>query len=353
MDEVEEMDLTLQPSLYGLDLIEFQNLAKSKNLPAYRAAQLADWVYQKHIQSFDEAKNLSPELRRGLAETHTLFTLELVEVSESSNHESKKFLFRTRDKQLIESVLIVQQGRRTVCVSTQVGCKIGCTFCASGKGKFGRNLTPGEIVEQTAWIERKIQQPITNVVFMGMGEPLDNFDATMKALEILQADWGFGLGARRITVSTSGITPKILEFVKRWEGRVRLSVSLHSSQEARRTELVPINKKYSLKDLKQTLTEAHKTLKRDITFEYTVISGVNDSKEEAEGVARLAVPLSAKVNLIPYNPIKEADYQSPSLEQVKKFQDILEHRGVRVTVRQTAGRDINAACGQLARLKTS
>lgn len=208
-------------------------------------------------------------------------------------------------------------------------------------------MTAGEIVEQVARIERQIGRKVSNVVFMGMGEPLDNFEATMKALKILQAPWGFGLGARRITVSTSGITPRIAEFVKRSEGRVRLSVSLHSSSEAKRTELVPVNKKYHLAELIRTLNEIHNKLKREITFEYTLISGVNDSREEAEGVARIAKPLKAKVNLIPYNPIQEMDFRTPSPAQVEAFRKILEKSAVRVTVRQTAGRDIDAACGQL------
>lgn len=345
--------MDLKPSLYGLTLEEFQKIATENSLPRYRADQLAQWVYQKHIAAFSEAGNFSVELRSQLESKYALFTLEFLEATESADHESRKFLFRTHDQQLLESVLISQQERRTVCVSTQIGCKIGCTFCASGKGKFGRNLTPGEIVEQVAWIEKKIGQKITNIVFMGMGEPLDNFDATMKSLEILQAPWGFEIGARRITVSTSGITPRIEEFVKRSAGRVRLSVSLHSSDDAQRSILVPINRKYSLKDLKDTLTRIHKNLKRDITFEYTVIAGVNDSDKEAEGVARLAKPLHAKVNIIPYNPIQEADYKSPSAQQVERFRDILEKRGVTVIVRQTAGRDISAACGQLARLRTA
>lgn len=340
-------------SLYGLDEEEFRQIAKDLEVPVYRADQLIGWVYKKHIGTFEEAKNIPEDFRKKLADAYELNRLELREVSESSNHESTKFLFQTKDGQLIESVLISQQERRTVCVSTQVGCKIGCTFCASGKGKFARNLTPGEIVEQVAWVEKKTKAPVSNIVFMGMGEPLDNFEATMKSLKILQEPWGFGLGARRITVSTSGITPKILEFVKRSEGRVRLSVSLHSSKEAMRNELVPINKRYSLAELKATLAKIHKDLKRDITFEYTVIAGVNDSAEEAEGVARIAKPLQAKVNLIPYNPIKEAEYKSPSPETVERFRSILDKRGVRVIVRQTAGRDINAACGQLARLRSN
>ncbi len=339
--------MDIKTSLYGLSFEEIQKVVREENVPSYRAGQLADWVFKKHISTWDEARNLPPELCKALEKKFLLSSLELEEVSESADYESRKFLFRTVDQQFIESVLILQQERRTVCVSTQVGCKIGCVFCASGKGKFGRNLTPGEIVEQVAWIEKKIASKITNVVFMGMGEPLDNFEATMKALDILQAKWGFYLGARRITVSTSGITPKILEFVKRSEGRVRLSISLHSSNDKKRSELVPINKKYNLKELTQTLRKIYTELKRDITFEYTLIAGVNDSADEARGVAKIAKPLEAKVNIIPYNPIHGENFKTPSAVQVENFRAILEQNGVRVIVRQTAGRDIDAACGQL------
>ena len=339
--------MALKSYLYGLELEELQQLIKKENAPAYRAAQIAEWIYAKQIRSFDEAKTLPAALRQSLAEKYEIGTLNFYEAQDSGNGESIKFLFKTHDDRLLESVLISQQGRRTVCVSTQLGCKIGCTFCASGKGKFGRNLTAGEIVEQVAWIERYIQERVSNIVFMGMGEPLDNFEATMKSLKILQAEWGFGIGARRITVSTSGITPKILEFVKRSEGRVRLSVSLHSSIDAKRTELVPINKRYGLKELVQALNKVHETLKREITFEYTLIAGENDSREEAEGVAAIARPLRAKVNIIPYNPIREMEYKTPPKASLEHFVQILEKRGIRVTVRQTAGRDIHAACGQL------
>jgi 23S rRNA (adenine2503-C2)-methyltransferase len=345
--------MDLKPLLYGKDLDELKAWLQAHGLPPFRAEQIAVWLYKKHIFTAAEAKNLPKELQQSLEKEFDLGGLEEVEISESSNGESTKFLFRTRDRQLIESVLISQQGRSTICVSTQVGCKMGCVFCASGKGKFGRNLDPGEIVEQAARIEKKIGKEITNIVFMGMGEPLDNFEGTMKALKILQSEWGFGLGARRITVSTSGITPKIVEFVQRSEGRVRLSISLHSSQEARRNELVPINKKYNLAELISTLNHLHEKLKREITFEYTVIDGVNDTKQEAMGVAAIARPLGAKVNLIPYNPIDGMDFKTPSTAKVNAFRDILLRNGIRVTVRQTAGRDINAACGQLRRLRES
>lgn len=339
--------MDLKRSLYGLDPTSIQKFLKSIGSESYRATQLLDWIYKKNIGSFEEAKTLPADLKKSLAEHFDLHSLSLKEKKDSSNGESIKFLFETRDGKLLESVLILQQDRRTVCLSTQLGCKMGCVFCASGKGKFNRNLTPGEIVEQVAWIQRLTKKPVTNIVFMGMGEPLDNFEATMKALEILQAPWGFFLGARRITVSTSGITPKIVEFVKRQEGRVRLSVSLHSSNPQTRSQIVPINRRYTLDDLCETLWQIHEKLKREITFEYTLISGVNDSREEAIGVAKIAKPLRAKVNLIPYNPIREMDFKTPSKSAIENFAGILERQGIKVTIRQTAGRDIDAACGQL------
>lgn len=336
--------MDLKPTLYGLDTEEITALVKTCEAPAYRADQLLDWIYKKHILSFEEAKNLPAEFKEKLARDFQVGSLQLQEAQRGE--ESTKYLFRTHDDRLLESVLISQKDRRTVCVSTQLGCKIGCVFCASGKGKFGRNLSTGEIVEQVAHIE-KGKGKVTNIVFMGMGEPLDNFEATMRALKILQAPWGFGLGARRITVSTSGITPKMVEFVNRSEGRVRLSVSLHSSQEKTRTELVPINRRYPLKGLVETLRKIHKDLKREITFEYTLIAGTNDSREEAEGVAKIAKSINAKVNVIPYNPIREMEFKTPSKATIETFRAALEKKGVRVIVRQTAGREIDAACGQL------
>lgn len=333
--------------LVGIDLDEAQALMKELAQPVYRGHQLVEWIYKRAISHVNEAKNLPQALRARLDEEYTVSALELDKVNRSSNGESTKFLFKTRDGRFLETVLISQQERETVCLSTQLGCKMGCVFCASGKGKFGRNLHAGEIVEQVIHVERTTGKRVSNIVFMGMGEPLDNFDATMKALKILQAAWGFELGARRITVSTSGITPKIVEFVKHQEGRVRLSVSLHSSNEKTRTELVPINKRYSLKELVDTLTEVNRTLKREITFEFTLIAGINDSEAEARGVMKIAKPLNAKVNVIPYNPINEMDFQTPSQEKIDAFCKILMDNEIRVTVRQTAGRDINAACGQL------
>ncbi len=333
--------------LRSLDYKELAAFLKSFNLPRFRTDQILDWLHKKNVLGFSEMKNLSPTLQNKLSESSEVSVLSLQEVPESKNHESSKYLMKTQDGHLLESVLISQSGRRTVCVSTQLGCRIRCSFCASGKGKFGRNLSAGEIVEQVSQISRHIKEPVSNIVFMGMGEPLDNYEATMRAIEILTENWGFDLGGRRITVSTSGLTPMIEKFVHDSRGRVRLSISLHSSDQETRSYLVPINRKYKLDELIQMLEKIHKTLKREITFEYTLIQGINDSAKEAQGVGRIAARLGAKVNLIPYNPIREMDYKSPAPAQVELFRQSLEKKNVHVTVRQTAGRDIDAACGQL------
>jgi 23S rRNA (adenine2503-C2)-methyltransferase len=365
-------------SLRSFNLSELEALLESMGAPRYRAAQIMDWLHKKHVMEFSEMKNIPKELQEKMSSgvlqyaTTSVSQLTPVEMPESKDSESVKYLTKTEDGHILESVLIVQSGRQTVCLSTQLGCRIKCPFCASGKGKFGRHLTAGEIVEQVSVISRHLIQKnmsfrrkpessrsldpgvrrddrtcITNIVFMGMGEPLDNYEATMRAIEILTADWGFALGGRRITVSTSGITPMIERFVKDSRGRVRLSISLHSSDQETRNYLVPINRKYHLDDLIKCLEKIHKVLRREITFEYTLIANINDSDKEARGVAKIAAHLGAKVNLIPYNPIREMEYKTPSRERVERFKNLLEARDVRVTIRQTAGRDIDAACGQL------
>ncbi len=335
------------PFLRNLTLEEAGRFFDHKGISRYRARQVLEWLYKKHARALGEMRNLPKDLLTWLKENTELNALELVNKSDSSKGDSTKFLTRTKDGHFCETVLISQSGRDTVCVSTQLGCRIRCVFCASGKGRFGRNLTAGEIVEQISVVSHEIKRPVTNVVFMGMGEPLDNYDEVMKALNMMQADWGLDLGGRRITVSTSGITPKIRSFVMDTGGRIRLSVSLHSADDETRSFLVPINKKYNLPELLGTLEAIHRELKREITFEYTLIQGVNDSAEEAKNVGKIAARLNAKVNLIPYNPIREMDFKSPSPENVEEFKKKLEKKGVRVTVRQTAGRDIDAACGQL------
>jgi 23S rRNA (adenine2503-C2)-methyltransferase len=348
-------------TLYGSTPNEIEAFVTAQGFPKYRAAQLLEWIYKKNVLAWDEIRNLPKEMLQKLSGEVRLAALEPTEEKKAVDEGPTKFLFKTADGHFLESVLISRQdspedesdetvvrgGRETVCVSTQLGCKVQCVFCASGQGKFTRNLTAGEIVEQVARISRATGKKITNVVFMGMGEPLDNFDATLKAVHILIEPWGFAFGARRVTVSTSGIIPKILEFVKAVDGRVRLSVSLHSSIDEVRSSLVPVNRRYPLKDLVSALRKIDQNLKRDITFEYTLIAGLNDSEEEVEGISILAKPLRAKINVIPYNPIAEFPHQAPTPEAAERFCAELKRRGLHVTLRQTVGRDIDAACGQL------
>lgn len=356
-------------TLYGSTPDEIEAWVVAQGLPRYRTTQILDWIYQKNALTWDEIKNLPKDALRKLSEVVSLTALEPAQEKKSASGGPEKFLFKTADGHFLESVLISQRepedlegeeaiapgrrassgaaGRETVCVSTQLGCKVQCAFCASGQGKFTRNLTAGEIVEQVARIRRMTGKKVTNVVFMGMGEPLDNYEATLKAVRILLEPWGFAFGARRVTVSTSGITPKILEFVKATDGRVRLSVSLHSSIDEVRSSLVPINRRYPLKELASALRRINQDLKREVTFEYTLIAGVNDTEEEAEGVSMIAKPLRAKINVIPYNPIAEFPHKAPTPERAKWFCEQLKRRGLHVTLRKTLGRDIDAACGQL------
>lgn len=333
--------------LYGLFPKEAEEIVLRFGFPKFRAKQLLEWLYKKRVLSWDEMKNLPKDMREKLSAVYAPTSLHFEEECIAEESKTVKYLFRTTDGHLLESVLISYGGRETVCVSTQLGCAVRCPFCASGKSGLIRNLTAGEIIEQVVWVSRKNADPVTNVVFMGMGEPLDNFEEVMKALEILMAQWGFEMGGRKITVSTSGIPKKIYEFVKRTEGRIRLSVSLHSPNDETRSRLVPYNRKHPLKELLETLKKVHRDLKRDITFEYTLISGVNDSEEDAKAVAKIAKPLQAKINLIPYNPIREINWEPPNDRQMGLFRKTLEESGVRSTFRKTAGDEIQAACGQL------
>ena len=334
-------------TLYGSTPDELEAIVSETGLPKYRAAQLLDWIYQKNVLVWDEIKNLPKDALQKLSTKVSLTALGPAEEKKAAAGGSTKFLFKTFDGHFLETVLIEGRGRDTVCVSTQLGCKIRCAFCASGQGKFVRDLTAGEIVEQVARVACMTGKKITNVVFMGMGEPLDNFEATLKAVRILIEPWGFAFGARRVTVSTSGITPKILEFVKSVDGRVRLSVSLHSSIDEVRSGLVPINKRYPLKELISALRKINQDLKREITFEYTLIAGVNDSDEEAQGIAMIAKPLRAKINIIPYNPVSEFPHKAPAPEATERFCALLKKLGLYVTLRKTSGQEIDAACGQL------
>ena len=337
----------------SLHLDELRRIAQ----PSYRAGQIVDWLYQKRVTSFAEMTNLPHALRTKLADNLCFGKIEVVRVL-GSKDTTRKFLFRLSDNNLIESVLIPASpalygspsDRRTICVSTQVGCAYGCKFCASGLDGWKRNLRANEIVNQIMAVEEESGERIDNIVFMGMGEPLANYDNLLRAIQIINAPWGIGIGARHITISTSGLVPQIRKLADQ-PLQIRLAVSLHSASDEIRSRIMPVNRKYNLGALLDACRYFTSRKKQRITFEYILIAQVNDSDEQARQLAKHARALEAKVNLIPYNRVEGLDWTQPSIDRQKKFLAILRSADVRATLRREKGDDIAAACGQL-RLQT-
>lgn len=325
--------------------------------PAYRVGQITDWLYKKRIDAIKEMTDLPQRLRAQLAESFSLGKIDIVRVL-GSKDTTRKFLFRLSDGNLIESVLIPaspalygeRADRRTICLSTQVGCAYGCKFCASGLEGFSRNLLPNEIVDQIIEIERATGEKIDNIVFMGMGEPLANFDNVIRAITIINAPWGLGIGARHITVSTSGLAPQIKKLADD-SLQIRLAVSLHGATDEVRNQIMPINRRYNIDTLLAACDYYACRKKQRLTFEYILIAGVNDAEEQARLLARHARRLSAKVNLIPYNTIEGLPWTRPPQDRQKEFLSVLRAADVAATLRREKGHDIEAACGQL-RLQT-
>jgi 23S rRNA (adenine2503-C2)-methyltransferase len=326
--------------------------------PSYRAGQIADWLYEKRANSFDEMTDLPRELRAQLAIKFAFSKIDIVRVL-GSRDTTRKFLIRLKDGNLIESVLIPaspalyggRSDRRTICISTQVGCAYGCKFCASGLEGFSRNLRPNEIVDQIIAIESAIGEKIDNIVFMGMGEPLANFSHVMRAIRIINAPWALGIGARHITVSTSGLAPQIKRLADE-PLQIRLAISLHAATDEVRNQIMPINRKYNLETLLSACDYYAGRRKQRLTFEYILIAGVNDADDQAYLLAEHARRFSAKVNLIPYNTVEDLPWSRPSLNRQEKFLSILRAHKIAATLRREKGHDIDAACGQL-RLQTT
>ena len=341
----------------SLQLQEIEKAVREFGEPLYRARQIVDWLYQKRVQSFDEMTDLPREFRNRLAEQFDFSKIDIVRVL-GSRDTTRKFLFRLSDGNLIESVLIPaspalygsRSDRRTICVSTQVGCAYGCKFCASGLEGFSRNLKPNEIVDQIIAIERENGEKIDNIVFMGMGEPLANLENLLRAIKIINAPWGLGIGARHITVSTSGLAPQIRKLADE-PLQIRLAISMHGATDEVRSQIMPINRRYNVETLLSACDYYAARKKQRLTFEYILIEGVNDSDEQARLLGRRAKRLSAKVNLIPYNTVHGLPWSRPSEDRQEKFLSILRERGVAATLRREKGHDIDAACGQL-RLQT-
>jgi len=335
-------------SLRDLSLLELEALAAAKGEKPYRGKQLAEWLYKKTACDWAEIKNLPLAFLQRLQKKHLLCSLELVSKFQSAIDPSVKYLLKTQDGNLVETVYIPQGPRRTQCLSTQIGCKMGCRFCASGAAGFVRSLSCGEILDQIAFVAKDQGRLPTNLVYMGMGEPFDNYDAVVKSIRIANAPWAFEIGQRRITVSTVGIVPGIQKFANEDMNQIKLSVSLHSPDDAVRTRLIPANKKYNVGEILKVLTRCASSFKRQMTFEYLLIEGVTDRDEDARSLAEIASELAVKINLIPYNPGSAvSEFKRPSQSAIMAFQRKLENKNVRTTVRFSAGQDIAAACGQL------
>lgn len=341
------------PTAYALTRDDWVEWMKERGQSKFRASQVLEWLYRKQVGSFAEMTNLSQELRRTLEESFTLGVLPVVRLT-GSEDTTRKFLFRLHDGRLIETVKIPananfeggRSGRLTLCVSSQVGCAYDCKFCASGLAGFTRNLSAGEIVGQVVSAERETGESIRNIVFMGMGEPLANLTQLTRALTILNADWGMNLGARHMTVSTSGLAPQI-EKLARIPMQIRLAISLHGVTDEVRDRIMPVNRKYPIDRLFEALDVWLQHKKQMITFEYILIEGVNDDLDQAEILARRAKALHAKVNLIPYNTVEGLSWKRPSVAQQDAFLGVLSRSNVTATIRREKGHDIDAACGQL------
>lgn len=337
-------------SFFSLTILELKAFFKDLSLPEYHGKQIADWVYQKGVLDLEKMSNLSKALRMQLAELLKIKTLELVKVTDSQDGETTKFLWRMSQGELIESVLIRSFDRRTVCVSSQVGCPAKCAFCASGKQGFFRNLLPQEIVEQVVQIDAFLKtkgERVSHVVYMGMGEPLKNFEAVKSSIEILCSPDFLNLSERRITVSTVGI----IEGIKRLGeelGKVNLVLSLHAPNQRIREKIIPYARKYPLDEIMDAMDEYAKLTKRDITYEYTLLAGINDHPDHAHELAHLLKGKQCTVNLIPYNPVEGLRLKRPDKQAIKNFRSVLYGCKIVNTCRYTKGDDIAAACGQLA-----
>jgi len=350
------MPSDLKPSIIGIHKDEIAEILKDAGEPAYRAGQVIDWAYNKRVSSFDEMTNLPAKLRKTLEERFRFHTLNHVTTS-GAKDTTQKFLFKLHDGRYVETVLIPanpalyseSSDRRTACISSQVGCAFACKFCASGLAGFTRNLTVDEIVGQLLQVEKVSGEKINNIVFMGMGEPLANIKNLMKALDVITAEWGIGIGARKITISTSGLAPQIKKLAERPQ-QIRLAISLHGATDEVRDRIMPVNSKWNISELFESLHIWRGKKKQKITFEYILIKGINDDLEQARILGKRAKSLNAKVNLIPYNTVEGLEWARPSEEHCIKFRNEVQRSGVTTTLRLEKGHDINAACGQL-RLK--
>ena len=329
-------------SLLGMTYAELQELVLEHNLPKFTAKQLVDWIYRKRVTTFDEMTNLSKGTRQLLSENYEVGYRDFVNVQES-RYGTKKYLFPA-GRGFVEAAYIPERERATLCVSCQVGCKMNCLFCQTGKQGFEGNLSAGDILNQILHLPEF--ENLTNFVFMGMGEPMDNYDAIMKALDVMTSEWGLAMSPTRFTVSTSGLIPNMKRFIN--ESRCNLAVSLHSPFHDERAKIMPIEKTYPIREVIHAIRQHDWSGQRRVSFEYIVFKGLNDTSEHIKELARQLGSLRCRVNLIRFHSIPDVPLASPSLDDMVSFRDRLNAKGIIATIRASRGQDIDAACGLLS-----
>lgn len=333
----------MKERLLGKTLTELQQIAETLNLPKFTAKQISDWLYKKNIVAFDDMTNLSKKTRKLLAEKYDIGISPPLKMQESKDG-TKKYLFKTVNRNYIETAMIPDRGRKTVCVSSQAGCRMACSFCMTARQGFQGQLTAGEIVNQVKSIPESGE--ISNIVYMGMGEPFDNLEEVMKSLEIFTAKWGFAMSPRRITVSTIGILPAMIKFLDKSEAH--LAVSLHSPFPEERKKLIPAEAAYPIKKIIAELKRYGFRGQRRISFEYILFEGLNDSNEHINELTHLLRGLICRVNLIRFHELPGTSLKSPGEVTIQNFKERLNNKGILATIRASRGQDINAACGLLS-----
>lgn len=338
----------LQYDLKSLTQKELEEIIVELGDKKFRAGQIFQWIHEKLVPNMEEMTNVPKQLRETLKEQFGWYSIQEVDRLVSSIDGTSKFIFQLYDGSIIESVLMKYHHGNSVCISSQVGCRMGCRFCASTLDGLSRNLLPSEMLEQIYYIQRETGERVSNIVIMGTGEPFDNFDAVMRFVELITNEKGLNLSQRHITISTCGLVPQIKEFAKR-KMQCNLAISLHAPNDEMRKELMPIANKYTIDEILEACEYFFEQTGRRITFEYSLVADVNDKKEYAQLLSKRLKPLNCHINLIPVNPIKEREYRQSTSDSIKNFKQILEKNHCQVTVRREMGRDIQAACGQLRR----
>ncbi|MDD5565723.1 MAG: 23S rRNA (adenine(2503)-C(2))-methyltransferase RlmN [Candidatus Omnitrophica bacterium] len=336
----------MKPNIKNVTLEELSGRLTQWGYPQFHARQIFSWMYQKNVLEFKDMTNIPSSLRKKLIDNYCCSEMKIAKIIES-NDGTRKLLLAVHGNECIEAAFIPAEKRATGCLSCQVGCGFSCAFCASGSRGLTRNLSSGQILDEVVYLKRCAPTYLlSHVVFMGMGEPFDNYDNVLKAARVINADYGLRIGARRITISTCGIPEGIKRLAKE-NLQIELSVSLHAADDTIRSALMPVNRRYPLSRLFDAIKEYVKATNRQVTFEYIVVDGVNNGLNDAAKLQSLLKGLNCKVNLIPYNPVEASRLKAPSRERVREFKGFLEKRGITVTVRRSRGQDIDAACGQL------